>query len=80
MCCINEEKTKTFQFKQSEESYCIRLDKNGFVIETFQGKKKTDFLKVANLLKGLNLNLFKKLTESLHPLDPNYEILKKSKN
>ena len=80
MYCISGGKTKIFQFKQSEESYRIRLDKKGFVVETFQGKEKTDFLKVANLLKGLNLNLFKKLTESLHPLDPNYEILKKSKN
>lgn len=73
-------KTKIIQFDKSGESYRIRLNKKGFVIEAFQGNAKTDFLKVAYLLKEQNAKLFRKLTESLHPLDPNYEILKKSKN
>lgn len=80
MYCISGGKTKIIQFDRSGESYRIRLDKKGFVVETFQGNEKTDFLRVAYLLKKLNSKLFRKLTESLHPLDPNYEILKKSKN
>lgn len=67
---------KIFRFQKSGEYYRLQLDNFGFLVQAHRGLEEADFMEIAEVLKTVDKDLFKKLTENLNPLDPLYQELR----
>lgn len=76
MLYIGDNGIKIFRFQKSGEYYRLLLDNFGFLVQAHRGLQQTELMEVAEILKTVDKELFRELTENLNPLDPLYKELR----
>ena len=76
MLYIGDNGIKIFRFEKGGVYHRLLLDNFGFLVQAHRGLEEADLMEIADVLKTVDKELFRELTENLNPLDPLYKELR----